>query len=110
MLLRAIIKPGMHYSEEGDQAFLNRFYEYRSFGLPHTYNLNIVLHEYFPEVWDFLWPRSKAVHFTIRKPAPPGEWCLEGCPDKDVLEWYSEVFREMLEAYGFQFPMTGLIS
>ncbi|OLE52197.1 MAG: hypothetical protein AUG51_19280 [Acidobacteria bacterium 13_1_20CM_3_53_8] len=102
LLRKAISTPGMHQPEEGDQAFLNRFYEYRYFGLPHAYNLNLVLYRFFPLIWEFLWPRAKIVHFTVRKPAPPAEWCVGSCPEKVVLEWYAEVFREMLEKYGYQ--------
>jgi hypothetical protein len=98
--MRALEKPGMHLPEEGDQAFLNRFYEYRHFGLPHIYNLNLVLYEWFPVVWEFLWPKAKIIHFTVRKPSPPAHWCIVNCPEKKLLEWYSDVFREMLEEYG----------
>jgi hypothetical protein len=101
LLMRAISTPGMHLPEEGDQAFLNRFYEYRYFGLPSIYNLNLVLYESFPIIWEFLWPKAKIVHFTVRKPSPPAQWCIVNCPEKKVMEWYSEVFREMLEEYGF---------
>jgi hypothetical protein len=100
LLSRAIEKPGMHLPKEGDQAFLNRFYEYRYFGLPHEYNVNLVLYEFFPMIWEFLWPRAKVVHFTRRKPAPPEFWCLANCPQKGVLAWYADVFQEMLEHYG----------
>jgi len=102
LLMRAVAVPGMHQPEEGDQAFLNRFYEYRYFGLPNAYNLNLVLHEWFPMVWEFLWPRAKIVHFTVRKPSPPDGWCVVNCPQKTVMEWYSEVFQEMLEKYGYR--------
>ena len=108
LLMRAVAVPGMHEPEEGDQAFLNRFYEYRYFGLPSAYNLNLVLHEWFPMVWEFLWPRTKIVHFTVRKPSPPAEWCVVNCPQKAVMEWYSEVFREMLEKYEYAFPAATL--
>jgi hypothetical protein len=91
----------MHESHEGDQAFLNRFYEYRYFGLPQAYNLNLVLYENFPMIWEFLWPRAKIVHFTIRKPAPPEGWCVGTCAERGVLDWYADVFEEMLEHYGF---------
>jgi len=101
LLHRAVSAPGMHRPEEGDQAFLNRFYEYRYFGLPNAYNLNLVLYEYFPMIWEFLWPRAKIVHFTVRKPAPPEFWCVASCPQKGILEWYGDVFQEMLEEYGF---------
>jgi len=100
LLRRAISKPDMHRPEEGDQAFLNRFYEYRYFGLPNEYNLNLVLYEFFPMIWEFLWPRAKIVHFTRRKPMPPEFWCTADCPEKGVLEWYADVFQEMLEFYG----------
>jgi hypothetical protein len=101
LLLRALTAPGMHNPEEGDQAFLNRFYEFRYFGLPHAYNLNLVLYDNFPVVWEFLWPRAKIVHFTIRKPSPPERWCVGDCTEKTILEWYAEVFQEMLEMYGY---------
>ena len=101
LLFRGLSVPGMHRPEEGDQNFLNRFYEFRHYGLPHTYNnLNLVLYQHFLPVWEFLWPISKIVHFTVRKPAPPGGWCVEGCSEKGPLEWYSKVFQEMLETYG----------
>lgn len=103
LLLKAVSTPGMHEPEEGDQAFLNRFYEYRYFGLPAEYNLNLVLLNSFPTIWMFLWPRAKIVHFTVRKPGPPAEWCVGPCGEKVVLEWYAEVFREMLEKYGYIF-------
>jgi hypothetical protein len=101
LLLRALATPGMHLPEEGDQPFLNRFYEYRYFGLPQGYNLNLVLYKWFPMVWGFLWPRAKIVHFTVRKPGRPGEWCVGACPEKGALEWYGDVFQEMLEKYGY---------
>ena len=101
LLLRALATPGMHLPEEGDQPFLNRFYEYRYFGLPHGYNLNLVLYKWFPMVWEFLWPRAKIVHFTVRKPRRPGEWCVGACPEKGALEWYADVFQEMVENYGY---------
>jgi len=101
LLHRALSAPGMHLPEEGDQGFLNRFYEYRNFGLPQAYNLNLVLYQWFPMVWEFLWPRAKIVHFTVRKPGPPANWCVGNCPEKGVLEWYADVFQEMLEKHGF---------
>ena len=100
LLSRALATPGMHLPHEGDQPFLNRFYEYRYFGLPHAYNLNLVLYRWFPMIWEFLWPRAKIVHFTVRKPGRPGEWCVGACPEKGVLEWYADVFQEMVEKYG----------
>lgn len=103
LLLRGVSSPGMHLPHEGDQAFLNRFYEYRYFGLPHVYNLNLVLYQWFPVIWEFLWPKAKIVHFTVRKPSPPAQWCVANCPERIVLEWYSDVFIEMLEKYGFTF-------
>lgn len=100
LLLRGVSTPGMHLPHEGDQPFLNRFYEYRHFGLPHMYNLNLVLYQWYPVVWKFLWPKAKVVHFTARKPGPPARWCVVDCPQRDVFEWYADVFTEMLEYYG----------
>jgi hypothetical protein len=91
----------MHLPHEGDQPFLNRFYEYRHFGLPHVYNLNLVLFHWFPLIWEFLWPKAKIVHFTVRKPGPPEKWCIVNCPERVVLEWYADVFTEMLEVHGY---------
>lgn len=101
LLMRALATRGMHLPQEGDQPFLNRVYEYRNFGLPLMYNLNLVLYRWFPVIWEYLWPKAKIVHFTVRKPGPPAQWCVVNCPEKPILEWYSEVFREMLEEYGF---------
>lgn len=106
LLHKALGTPGMHLPEEGDQAFLNRFYEYRYYGLPPSFNLNLVLYQWFPAIWEFQWPRAKIVHFTVRKPAPPENWCVEGCFEKGVLEWYSAVFQDMLEQYGFSSLIT----
>jgi len=64
------------------------------------YNLNLVLHQWYPVIWEFLWPKAKVVHFTVRKPAPPAKWCVVDCPERVVLEWYADVFTEMLETYG----------
>ena len=101
LLMRGLATRGMHLPHEGDQPFLNRFYEYRNFGLPSTYNLNLVLYHCFPVIWEYLWPKAKIVHFTVRKPRPPADWCVVDCPERPILEWYSGVFREMLEEYGF---------
>ena len=101
LLMRGLATSGMHLPHEGDQPFLNRFYEFRNFGLPSTYNLNLVLYRWFPIIWEYLWPKAKIVHFTVRKPGPPADWCVVNCPERPILEWYSGVFREMLEEYGF---------
>ena len=43
------------------------------------------------------------MHFTVRKPGPPRDWCVGPCPEKGVLEWYADVFQEMIEKYGYLF-------
>jgi hypothetical protein len=44
LLHRALSTPGMHLPEEGDQAFLNRFYEYRYFGVFVAQSENCAFH------------------------------------------------------------------
>jgi hypothetical protein len=70
--------PKYHDPTEGDQAFLQKYWEYKNWGLPAIYNLNLVLHENFRKTWDHLWTNTRIVHFTVQKPKEawsPGGQC-----------------------------------
>lgn len=108
ILSRAIADPDMHNPWEADQDFLNAFYKFRFFGLPFKYNFNLVMVQYHKKQWDMLWDEAVLVHMTVQKPRPDSkDWCLweNGCVDWEVLEYYYQVYTEMVEYYNFKdFP------
>jgi hypothetical protein len=102
-----------HDPTQGDQDFLQHYWQYRDFKLPFKYNLNIVMYEHYHNEFNSLWDEAVVIHFTIRKPvSDPKRWCErplmgkgEGageCRLWGVLEWYRKYFEQMLEDTGFQ--------
>lgn len=106
-LFKAVSDPKMHSPNDADQAFLNNYYQFRYFGLPYKYNFNLVMYHYHKEEWDQLWDEAVFVHFTTRKPNPY-DHCQRDCDQWEVLAWYSMVYQEMLDYYGFtDLPILG---
>jgi hypothetical protein len=68
--------PEYHDPTEGDQAFLQKYWEYENWGLPTIYNLNLIMYEHYRKTWDHLWMNTRIVHFTVRKPQEA--WSKEG--------------------------------
>ena len=66
-----------HDPKEGDQQFLQNYWRHRDWKLPTRFNLNIVHYYYRPAIWKDVWPDSRIVHFTDRKPREwwKGGWC-----------------------------------
>lgn len=99
-LFKAVSDPKMHAPNDADQAFLNNYYQFRYFGLPYKYNLNIVMFHWHPESWDILWDEAVFIHFTTRKPMPY-DHCERTCDQWEVLSYYGMIYQEMLNFYGF---------
>lgn len=102
-----------HDPTQGDQDFLQHYWQYRDFKLPFKYNLNIVMYEHYHNEFNSLWDEAVIIHFTTRKPVPdPKQWCYRQLMGKEegagecrlwgVLEWYRKYFEQMLEDTGFQ--------
>lgn len=88
-MIEKLANPEYHDPTESDQAFLQKYWEYESWGLPSIYNLNLVLYERYRTSWDHLWINTRIVHFTIRKPVEAwagGGHCRKpsGKPDEQV--------------------------
>lgn len=105
VLSKAVSDPNMHRSWEADQDFLNAFYKFRYFGMPFRYNFNLVMVQYHKKEWDMLWEEAVFVHMTVRKPQSFKEqYCTfeGGCPEWEVLEYYQQVYKEMVEFHGLK--------
>lgn len=101
-LVEAVSDPKMHAPNDADQALLNNYYQFRYYGLPYKYNFNLVMYHYHRESWDLLWDEAVLVHFTTRKPRPDKKkWCRKTCAETKVLEWYTQVYQEMMAYHGF---------
>jgi alpha-N-acetylglucosamine transferase len=106
-LFKAVSDPNMHSPNDADQAFLNSYYSFRYFGLPYKYNFNLVMFDSFEDQWNMLWDEAVFVHFTTRKPHPY-DHCERTCDQWEVLSWYSMIYQEMLDFYGFtDLPVLG---
>ncbi|KAI5785523.1 nucleotide-diphospho-sugar transferase [Peziza echinospora] len=102
-LIKKVSDPTFHSPEDADQAFLNVYYQFRYFGLPYKYNLNLVMYQYHRKAWDALWDEAVFVHFTTKKPTPDTRYqCGPGCEEYEPTRYYTKIFKEMLEMYGFQ--------
>jgi len=121
-MIEKLSDPDYHDPTQGDQDFLQKYWEYENWGLPAIYNLNLVLYEFYKQTWDYLWMDTRIIHYTVRKPVekwdPVGqcERAVKGMnrpKDKDgkvkphcavwvPIAWYSIRFKEMRKELGFE--------
>ncbi|QDS71243.1 hypothetical protein FKW77_000122 [Venturia effusa] len=112
-MIEKLANPDYHDPTQSDQAFLQKYWEYKSWGLPSIYNLNLVMYEAYRTSWDQLWMNTRIVHFTIRKPVEA--WAKEGqcrkptgkpnersCALWPALTWYGEAFKQMRQEMGLE--------
>ena len=127
-MIDKIKDPLYHDPTQGDQDFLQRYWQYRDFKLPFKYNLNIIMYEHFNKQFNELWDEAVIIHFTIRKPVPDStywcrkpetdnaelkckEWGILDVSDKDPMkcpsaldtkrwQWYQRYFAVMLDDTG----------